>query len=217
MADWKFGRRRDACAGCETPFEDGAPHFSVLRVAEGGLVRDDVCPSCFATGGEGSGANDLTWWRTKKRAKQTKGPRLDLESVENLFIALEEREEQKLRELRYLLCLVLMRKRRLKIVRVLRLPEGEAFSVKRPRQDEELLVYVYELTPERQTELKAELVHLFDDPSLAAAAEAAASEDTASEEAGSEGPGGQEDTVAAEQAEQAPSEPAGAGDSGERD
>ena len=212
MADWKLGRRHDACAGCEKTFEDDDPHFSLLSVAEGALVRNDVCPDCFARGGEGAGENDLTWWRTRKRAKQSKGPQLDLESVENLFVALEEREEQKLRELRYLLCLVLMRKRRVKIVRVLRLPDGEAFSVKRPRRDEELTVYVYELDPERQAELKAELVHLFDDPSLAAAAEAAGGDGPEAD--GPEGADGS-DGAAEDQAEEAPTEPAGTTDSSE--
>jgi hypothetical protein len=88
------------------------------------------------------------------------------ESIEALFNALEPRVETRLRELRFLLALLLMRKRRLKVVRIVKKDDGEAFAVRRPRRDEELTVYVFELTPERQAELREELVRLFDQPDL---------------------------------------------------
>jgi hypothetical protein len=55
-----------------------------------------------------------------------------------------------------------MRKRRLSIDRIERGPEGERMIVKRPRRDERYEVFVYDFTPERMEDLRAELQAIFD-------------------------------------------------------
>ena len=87
---------------------------------------------------------------------------LDFELIERLFFQLEERSEDKIRELRYLLCLMLMRKRRLKLVKVQRGGDGEAMLVRRPRRKEEWRVFVYDFEPERLDILRGELATLLD-------------------------------------------------------
>ena len=87
---------------------------------------------------------------------------LDLASLEELFVRLEGREESAVRELRYVLCLLLMRKRRLKLERLVRDAEGECFLVKRPRHDPRYRVFVFDFAPERVAELRAELQDIFE-------------------------------------------------------
>lgn len=87
---------------------------------------------------------------------------MNLEALEQLFIHLEGKSERKLRELRYVLCLILLRKRRLKVRQIVRDHEGESFIVHRPRQAESLSVFVFDFTPERIDQLRAELQHIFD-------------------------------------------------------
>lgn len=183
---WKITRRQGVCSECEGPFADGEAHFSRIRIVGDELLRDDLHTGCFdAPEGQGSGegsneksdedsepspekaprAGDrpLFWWRTHHRVDAPKkGLRLDLESLEALFLSLEGREERGVRELRYVLCLLLMRKRRLKVLKVNRSAEGESFTVKRPRRDEKLCVWVYDFEPERMDELRAELIAIFD-------------------------------------------------------
>ena len=87
---------------------------------------------------------------------------LDLESLEKLFLQLEGRSERAVRELRYLLCLLLMRKRRLKVERVERGADGESFLVKRPRRDARHRVFVFDFDEQRMTELREQLQAIFD-------------------------------------------------------
>jgi hypothetical protein len=70
--------------------------------------------------------------------------------------------------MRYVLCLILMRKRRLKLARVERGAEGEAMLVRRPRREESLRVFVFDFSPERLEELRHELLQVFEgaDPAL---------------------------------------------------
>ena len=128
-------------------------------IAEEEPQREDVCLECW---GQRAASEQLFWWRTHHRVGKQRGLALNLEALEAFFLALEDKTDQTLRELRYILCLILMRKRRLKIVRILRSKEGEAMLVRRPRRKESLRVWVYDFSPERMEELRGKLVRIFD-------------------------------------------------------
>jgi hypothetical protein len=159
---WTIGRRQGTCAATGRPFEDGERHVSLVEVVDGELRRSDLSLDAWRER-EGSGAEaPLFWWMTHHRVSTSKTVQLDLESLEQLFLRLEGRPETAVRELRYLLCLLLMRKRRFSIDRVERGPEGERMVMKRPRRDERYEVYVFDFTPERMAELRADLQAIFD-------------------------------------------------------
>jgi hypothetical protein len=183
MADWRISRRRGTCSACERVFDDGERYMSSLRVTPEGLERADLCPAYWdgkpeAAHGEAcrracqeraesgiEGAvegQDLFWWATRHQVERKKTVQLDLESLERLFLELEGKTEPAVQELRYVLCLILMRKRRLKVERVLRTAEGEAFRVKRPRRDERYEVRVFDFTAERMAEVRTQLQAIFD-------------------------------------------------------
>ena len=140
--------------------------MSLLEVVEGELQRVDLSLEAWRarededrrTGADGP----LFWWATRHRVEPNKTVQLDLESLERLFVELEGREETAVRELRYLLCLLLMRKRRVSIQKVERSAEGERMIVKRPRRDQRFEVWVFDFEPERMQELRAELQAVFD-------------------------------------------------------
>ena len=157
MSDWKLQRREYACAECERVFADGEAYFSVLTIDEGSFGREDWCATCFPSRPAPSEEREPIWWRTRRRAASKRGLAVDFEAIEALFLALEGRTDERLCELRYLLSLLLMRKRRLKLVRVLRREGGEAMVVRRPRRQEEHEVLVFDLTPERMEALRREL------------------------------------------------------------
>jgi hypothetical protein len=160
MSDWKIRRRLGECTHCETAFEDGTRHASLLRIdAEEALVREDICDTCW-DGGEGEDV--LFWWFTVYYQTRKQTVQMDLASLERLFMELDGREEEKLRELRYLLCLLLMRKRKLKLQKVKRDKAGECLLLRRPRREEELAVWVYDFTPDRMEELRSSLQELMD-------------------------------------------------------
>lgn len=169
MAEWKIARKAGACAKCECSFAEGEAHLSLLLLRGDEPVREDLCQGCFAArSAAGSAASeiDLYWWRTHFRTEKRRGLALDLEAIEGLFLALVARaadsSQPVLSELRYILCLILMRKRRLKIERIARDSAGETLIVRRARREEELAVAVHDFSPERTEELRTQLVRLFD-------------------------------------------------------
>jgi len=180
MSEWKFRRRNGACTACNSAFEDGARHASLLSISDDFLAREDLCLVCWQGRGEvcsGKGQverrDDVVHWFTRHRAGK-RGLQLDLPTLEAVFLRLEGRTEPKLSELRYLLCLLLMRKKRLKIDRILRGEgqQGESMLVHRPRRKESLRVWVYDFSPERMEALKGDLLSLFEGADAALVGEA---------------------------------------------
>jgi hypothetical protein len=178
MSAWSFRRRHGTCTRCEREFEGGEAHFSTLIVEGEELAREDLCRACWrkheAQAGDGENvAQDAPavsapgkawhfWWRTRYEVGRKHGLALNLEAIEALFLGLEGRGETRLRELRYVLCLLLMRKRRLKIVRISRDEQGEALIVRRPRREEALRVFVFDFDAQRMAQLRDELQRVFD-------------------------------------------------------
>ena len=162
MAGWTFRRRKGLCTACERAFADREPHFSMLWIEGEELVRSELCASCWQLG-HASREQALFWWRTRHEEARRKGLALNLEAIEALFHGLARREERQLNELRYLLGLILLRKRRLKLVRVARTEQGDAMVVRKPRHSDEQLVAVFDFDTNRMGELRAELARLFDE------------------------------------------------------
>lgn len=166
MIQWKIQRRQGACAACERAFEDGERHVSTLCFGEDSFSREDLCRECWKGRGsasrEGAAVEDLFWWFTRHSPEKKRTVALDLDSLEKLFLQLEGRAERPVRELRYLLCLLLMRKRRLKVERIERGADGESFLVKRPRRDPRYRVFVFDFDEARMAELRDQLQAIFD-------------------------------------------------------
>ena len=159
---WSIGRRQGACAVTGRAFADGERHASLVEVHEGELIRRDLAWDVWEERERSGAPAPLCWWVTRHRINPSRSVQLDLEGLEQLFERLEGRPEVAVRELRYLLCLLLMRKRKLAIDRVERGPEGERMIVRRPRREVRYEVYVFDFTPERMGELRAELQAIFD-------------------------------------------------------
>jgi hypothetical protein len=162
MTDWKITKRQSACSTCEREFAEGELHFSSLVLRTEAVAREDSCVECWRARPPGGGVEAILWWRTRQRSDRRRGVALNLEALEALFLQLEGRTEVALRELRYVLCLILMRKRRLKIERIYRDGNGEGMVVRRPRRDEHFDVAVFDFTAERIDELRTRLRDVFE-------------------------------------------------------
>lgn len=158
MSEWKFQRRQGRCQACERAFEEGERHASLLRVEGETVEREDVCSPCH---GSRAAAGTLFYWFTRHRTDRRK-LQLDLGTLEQLFVQLEGRPERGVREMRYVLCLLLMRKRRLKLERVQRGTDGESMLVRRPRRKESFEVFVFDFSPDRMGELRRDLLAVFE-------------------------------------------------------
>jgi hypothetical protein len=157
MADWKFSRRRERCGACDAAFEDGSRHVSTLSLRGEELSRADVCLACWE---RDVPDRAIFFWYTRQ-SRERRGLHLDLSTLEQLFLRLEGRKEARMLEMRYVLALLLMRKKRLRLVRVVREPR-ETLVVRRPRREEALEVAVFDFRAERIEELRRELMEIFD-------------------------------------------------------
>jgi len=163
MSEWRIHRREGRCSDCGSDFPEDEAFFSLLFIEGESLRREDRCPRCFAGPPPGSaGDSGLVFWRTRHRSDRRSRLAVDFEAIEELFLALEGRSEVRLQELRYLLALLLLRKKRLKLVGVRRHGGGETMCLRRPRRAEEYEVVVFELDSERAQGLKVELSRIFE-------------------------------------------------------
>jgi hypothetical protein len=172
MVDWKVAKRQAACSGCRRVFEEGEAHVSALTASGEDLVRDDQCLACWK---KREHRDALLWWRTRHLGEKKRGIALDLEALEALFVALEGRREVALEELRYVLCLILMRKRRLRIDRVERDGDREELIVTRPKREGTFTVAVFDFDPAKIDEMRRRLQEVFEgaeSPELAGGAAA---------------------------------------------
>ena len=172
MSEWRIQRRQARCRACERDFAEGERHASGLAVRGEELEREDLCEPCWAR----RELEPLVHWFTRHHQDKRK-LQLDLATLEAIFVRLEGHGAARVRELRYVLALLLLRKRRIRLERVERGADGEALIVRRPRRDERLRVYVFDFAADRMDELRRELLALFEgaeipaDPSPAEAAD----------------------------------------------
>jgi hypothetical protein len=164
MAQWKIRRRQGECSACEHVFEDGERHASLLRIDGDELQRGDLCDACWAA--HETGGDDLIWWFTHHEENKKRTLALDLATMERLFMELADRDTDQLKEVRYLLCLLLMRKRRLKLERVKRVKGAELLVMRRPRRKEQLEVQVFDFNAERMDELRTRLQEVLEGTSF---------------------------------------------------
>ncbi|MCA8981795.1 MAG: hypothetical protein KDC14_17330, partial [Planctomycetes bacterium] len=179
MAQWKIRRRQGECSACEHVFTDGERHASLLRVDGDDLQRGDLCDACWAE--HETGGDDLIWWFTHHQENKKRTLALDLATMERLFMELADRDTEQLKEVRYLLCLLLMRKRRLKLERVKRAKGAELLVMRRPRRKEQLEVQVFDFRAERMDELRSRLQEVLEGTSFEEDGESIGDEDGADE------------------------------------
>lgn len=124
--EWKIGRAGTHCKSCNAAFEPGNAYYSMLLNAEadakeknetdgGGFVRADLCVTCFT---DKRPENVFYFWKTMLSAADSAEPKkqrtvVDVDNVFEFFKRLEgEKAAQKV-AFRYILALILARKKRL--------------------------------------------------------------------------------------------------------
>jgi hypothetical protein len=118
MEDWNIQARHHFCTGCEAPFEDKAPCHTILSLVGAEFKREDLCPPCFEKAG-GLSVKErpevFSYWQGSYEL--TAPPPTDplaKEDAEGLLRKMIERNDPAEKEARYILAVMLERKRILK-------------------------------------------------------------------------------------------------------
>lgn len=131
--EWKIAKSTRTCVACTgaiLPSDAGTACLYEAPAPEGekeaaGYVRKDFCAACAAKGLE----PPLARWTFKPSPPPEKPFRADLDALREFYAHLAGKEGVPDRILRYLLALYLVRKRRLRLERTDRGPEGETLWV----------------------------------------------------------------------------------------
>ncbi|MBI2899016.1 MAG: hypothetical protein HYY17_02455 [Planctomycetes bacterium] len=115
MEDWKVERRKKRCTVCERVFASEEELCSCIVEAEGAFSRRDLCLACW----ERRTSEPFSFWRTRM-------PRIRERKLEDIGAMVEffkrlvaaPSEDPLRRKITYLVALILMRKKRLKLAGV---------------------------------------------------------------------------------------------------
>jgi len=112
MTEWDIQSRADACTACQRPFADKEVYHTLLRMEASGYQRRDLCRACY-TNAPRDGV--LSYWQGEYKLPTPTLPEpIQKETAENLLRRLVESTDPAQAAARYILAVMLERKRVLK-------------------------------------------------------------------------------------------------------
>ena len=158
VKDWQYSKRNQKCDDCDYSFTDGEDVFSLLRMIDGDLQRADLCRVCFDSRDEDA---DVVYWRTTQHESR-QSLRLDFDMLLALLEKLLDDPRDDRKDLSYLLSLLLVRHRKLRLERVQVKGQQEIMLLRKTRSKKTFAVESREMTDERRAELSKQLTELVD-------------------------------------------------------
>ena len=144
--DWDIRKTAAECSVCKAPFGEGVEVCSALFDRTTEFERRDYCLACWQAAGRDE---VFSFWRTRVPCRdEPRRPVVDKDVVLNFFDRLEGAEEALKRNFRYVLALLLMRKKVLKFTDVERGEGGEVLVLYDKERDRECRVPNPQLTDE---------------------------------------------------------------------
>ncbi|MFH0911309.1 MAG: hypothetical protein V1918_07405, partial [Planctomycetota bacterium] len=160
MADWNVERGARRCAATGRAFEAGETYYSALVEEGDSFSRFDYSPEAW---GREEKDRFFSFWRTRLPAEGEEPRRrfVDTEVIHRFFTRLEEAESPAKLAFRYLLALLLIRKRVLRLEAIERDDAGERLRVYDRRQERTLRVRNPEAAPSDLAAAQEELGAIF--------------------------------------------------------
>jgi hypothetical protein len=110
LLDFEVQRCTRCCAATERPLEPGDECYSVLEIVGAEIVRKDYCPEAW----KGAPESAFGWWKSRVSEPTARKIKLAPNDVLlELFDQLADKSEQQ--DLRYVLALLLVRRRVLRV------------------------------------------------------------------------------------------------------
>ena len=114
---WKVEKPTRSCASCLRSFTVGDEHYSALFHEGGGYTRRDYCPICWEARGKGE---EFSFWRTEipRPEERNKIRYVDDSVMLEFFNELKDKEDEKDIRFRFVLALMLARRKVFKMISV---------------------------------------------------------------------------------------------------
>jgi hypothetical protein len=107
---WDIAKSTERCCACDCELAEGGEYVASLIEAGDSFARRDYCAACW-----GEGREVFSFWRTRVPRKEEKRRRfVDDQMLMDLFSRLAGASEDLKRKFRFVLALILMRKRLVK-------------------------------------------------------------------------------------------------------
>jgi hypothetical protein len=156
--NWTYAKRQLCCSDCERTFVEGEEVYSLLRIVVDELQRVDLCRASFD---DRDPSQDVVYWRTSHREKGG-ALKVDFDMLLAVLEKLADDPREERRDLRYLLTLLLVRHRKLRLERVEARQGVEFLILRKIRSKTTFTVESRGLEEERRAQLSAILAGLLD-------------------------------------------------------
>ena len=154
MSEWEIARSQERCTVCGSVFGELEEYYSALVEKPDGFERRDFCAKCW----QGGSDEMFSFWKTQVPAREVKPKRfVDDEVLIDFFERLAGTTEEVKVNFRYILALVLMRKKLLRFEGTRRDESAEYLKVKLRGQNDIQEVYNPDLTQERIEQVTEEI------------------------------------------------------------
>lgn len=129
--EWKFDSRKNACVRCGADLRPGERLFSAIYVEGDDLLRRDFCPACWP---EACGGNEFSFWASvvpepaneETRKKKRIEALLNTEMLLDILREMADAPDPRKRRFRFVLALMIMRRKKLKLVEITQKKLGES-------------------------------------------------------------------------------------------
>lgn len=155
--DWQMPKRGAACDVCNHEFEFGETMLACLYDSADGFARRDFCDNCQPP----EEPRPVGAWKTRRpRPVEKKKQAFDMESIQRMFEQLEDADSPAPLRLRFVLALLLWRKKALKFDGSESDDQGEVWRFHAPRTGAACTVRRPDLDEERLEQLGLQLESL---------------------------------------------------------
>jgi hypothetical protein len=143
MIEWNIQARAHACQGCAAPFADKQPYHTLLFDERRAYARVDVCERCWSgqySEGATSRKGFVSHWQGVYEAPAPRPDPIQKATAESLLRKLTERNEPRDMAARFILAVMLERKRLLKVKDQLQHDGQRVFVYEHPGTGEVFLI-----------------------------------------------------------------------------
>lgn len=153
--DWEIVRSTGKCAVTGRDFAEGEAYYAVLLDSPDGFVRKDIALDAWS----GPPEQTFCYWRARVPVRDRKRSPLSVDQamLVHLFNRLEDEESPRKQQFRFVLALLLMRKRRLKLDKTIQEGSEEYWILRLTEDQSEHRVLNPRLTDEEVDRLSAQL------------------------------------------------------------